>query len=127
MIENTLDARVAFLQGQVHAINLAIQQAKARGDQAAIDNLRTLWRKIMQQIIDLQGEAYKDEMPSQFMLTLDSLSDEAISVGKQIGESAVDITKGAATLVKALPIILLVALVLVGLVWAGKFAKDTKK
>jgi len=123
----TLDARINFLQRQLHAISLSIADAKARDDQVAMDTLRTLWRKVWSQLIDLEQDAYTQEAPSDFMRTLDALSDEAVTVGKQIGMSAIEVSKGAATLVKALPIILLVALVLVGLVYAGKIGKDLKK
>lgn len=122
----TIESRIAFLQSQVHAISLAVEQAKGRGDTATIDNLRALQRKIMQDIIALQQQARDADMPSNLLLTLDRLSDEAIAVGKQIQEATVDTVKGAATLVKALPIILLVAVIVVGLIYAGKIRKELK-
>lgn len=122
----TIEGRIAFLQSQVHAISLALQQAIGRDDKVAVDNLRVTQRKLMQQIIDLQGEAYQKDMPSNLMRTLDSLSDSAIEVGRQIQQASIDTVKGAATLVKALPIILLAALVIVGLVYAGKIRSGLK-
>lgn len=122
----TIEARVAFLQNQVHAINLAVQQAKGRGDQAAIASLGVVLKKVQQQLADLKEEALGKDMPSQFMLTLSGISDEVTHVAQEITHAGVEAVKGAAGIVKALPIILAVALIVVGLVYAGKLRKDLK-
>lgn len=122
----TIDARVNFLQRQLHAIGLALEQARGRKDAATIVSLRALFNKLNAEIVALQAEAKAKDMPSSFMLTLDALSDEAIKTGLQFRDAGVTIVSGAASLVKYLPLILAVALIVVGLVYAGKIRKDLK-
>jgi len=122
----TLQARLDFLQRQLHAISLSLEQARGRGDTEAIQALATLWRKVYADIKQLQEDAYKDDAPSQFMQTLAGISDEALKVAGQIKDAGVTVVTGAANIVKWLPVILVVALVAVALVYAGKIRKDLK-
>jgi len=122
----TLDARVNFLQRQLHAIVLATQQAQARNDTEALKGLGALYRKVNADIEALKAEAKAADSPSAFMVTLDGLSDEAIKTATVLRDAGVTVVTGAASLVKYLPVILLVALVVVGLVYAGKLRKDLK-
>lgn len=116
---STIQARLDFLQRQLHAINLAVAQARARGDQAAIDAMRATYRKLALEIKQLQADALAAEMPSAFMLALSDFSDQAIEVGKEIGDATL-------TTLKALPIILTVALIVIGLIYAGKIRNGLK-
>lgn len=120
----TIDARINFLQRQLHAISLATQEAKARNDQVAIDALAQLYSKLRADVLALQVEAKAQDMPPAFLVTLDHMGDEVLKVGTQLTEAGANIVSGFGSLVKYLPVILLVALVLVGLVYAGKIRKD---
>lgn len=122
----TLQARLDFLQSQLHAISLALQQARGRGDAEAIAALSTLWKKVYGDIKQLQTDAYNADAPSQFMQTLAGIGDEALRVGAAIKDATVSVVGGLGAVGKYLPIILLAALVIVGLVYAGKIRKDLK-
>lgn len=126
MAETTLDARVAFIQRQLHAVNLSLQQAVGRGDTAAIASLKTLYKKLQADAEQLKADAHASDAPGAFMMQLDALSDEFIKTGRAIEAATVTAVGGIASTVKYLPIILLVALVVVGLVYAGKLRKDLK-
>lgn len=119
----TLDARIAFLQRQLHAISLSIQDAKARGDTQALQALGALWRKVNADIEQLKRDAYDQEAPGAFMQALSGISDEALKVAGQLKDAGITVVTGAASLVKWLPLILLGALVVVGLIYAGKIRK----
>lgn len=122
-----LSERLAFLQRQLHAINQAWAQAKARGDtEEQLATLRRLFVKVSADIEALKGDALKAEAPSAFMQTLAAFSDEATKVGATLGNAAVNTIAGVGALVKYLPIILVVAVVVVGLVVAGKIRKELK-
>lgn len=120
----TLDAQVAFLQRQLHAINLAIGQAKARNDQDAINRLKALYVEVAAKTEALKREALASDAPAAFMVALDNFGDEVIATGKELGVTVLDTAKGVASVAKYLPIIIVVALVVVGLVYAGKIRKD---
>lgn len=122
----TIDARIAFLQRQLHAISLAAHQAKAREDTAALANLRELWNKVAADVAALQDEARENDSPAALLVALDNFGDQVIAVGKDIGAAAVDTVQGAAAIIKYLPLILAVTLIVVGLVYAGKIRKDLK-
>jgi regulator of sirC expression with transglutaminase-like and TPR domain len=119
----TLETRLAFLQRQLHAINLAIQQAKGRDDQVAIERLRELYVRVATDVEQLKREALDKDMPSDFMLTLSRVSDQVVAVGSSIGQAVVTTAK----LVKYLPWIALGLVVVVGLIYAGKIGKDLRK
>lgn len=123
----TLDARIAFLQRQLHAINLAVQQARARGDEATVTVLREQYRELAAQVEALKAEAYAHDSPSDLLVALDRFSDETIAVGKEIGAGVGNVVSGVTSLVKYLPAIILVALLAVGLFYAAKLRKDLGK
>ena len=120
----TLAARIPFLQRHLHAINLAVAQAKARGDEATVATLREQYRALAAQVEELKREAYAADSPSDLLVALDRFSDETIAVGKEIGASAVNVVSGVSALVKYLPVILLVGLLVVGVFYAAKLRKD---
>lgn len=122
----TLSARLDFLRRQLHAIALSIQDAKARSDQAAIDTLTTLYKKVQADLVALQREALAADSPSAFMQALDSFGDEVIKTGAQLRDAGANIVGGIGSTLKYLPLILLAALVVVGLIFAGKIRKDLK-
>lgn len=122
----TLDARINFLQRQLHAIVEATRQAQARGDTAGLEALGALYKKVNADIEALKADAKAADSPSAFMLALDGLSDEAIKTATVLRDAGVTVVTGAASLVKYLPIILFGALVIVGLIYAGKLRKDLK-
>lgn len=122
----TIEGRLEFLRSQMHALNIAIDQARARKDQNAIDRMKLTYRKLANELVQLQSEAVAKEMPSAFMLTLSDFSDEAIIVGKKVGDVSLEVGKGLASLVKALPWVIAVALIIVGLVYAGKIRHGLK-
>ncbi len=126
MVETTLDGRLEFLRRQLHAITLATQDAKARNDQTTIDTLTTLYKKVQSDLVALQADALKAESPSAFMLSLSSFSDEMIKTGVQLRDAGANIVGGLGSTLKYLPVILLAALVIVGLVFAGKIRKGLK-
>lgn len=119
----TLETRLAFLQRQLHAINLAIVQAKGRDDQVAIERLRELYQKVAADVEDLKREAFAKDMPSDFLLTLSRVSDQVVAVGASIGQAVVTSVK----LVKYLPWIALGLVIVVGLIYAGKIGKDLRR
>src|SRR6266566_2363133 len=108
---DTLSARLEFLQRQLHAIGLAIDQARARGDVAGLKRLHDTFHEVLTQVLALQEEVKASEMPSQFLMQLDNLSDETIATGKKLEAAAVQTAQGAASLVRWLPVVLLVAIV----------------
>jgi len=120
----TIDARINFLQRQLHAISLATQDAKARNDQVAIDALAQLYKKVRADVLALQVEAKAHDAPAAFLVTLDNMGDEVLKVGTQLTEAGANIVSGIGSTLKYLPYILLAALVIVGLVYAGKIRKD---
>jgi len=122
----TIDARINFLQRQLHAVTLSIQDAKARGDTDAIGRLATLYQKIRADVLALQAEAKANDDPSAFLKALDALGDEVAKTGQQLRDAGANIVSGIGSTLKYLPIILLVALVVVGLLFAGKIRKDMK-
>jgi len=122
-VGETLDARVDFLQRQLHAISLATQQARARGDAAAVVTLQSLYDKVRADVLALQKEALDADMPSAFMLKLDALGDQVLQAGAALKNAAVSAVGGIGTTLKYLPLILLLALVVVGLIYAGKIRK----
>lgn len=122
----TLDARLEVLRSQLHAISLSIGQAKARKDQAGIDRLQALWNKVNADLTALQRDAKAADSPSAFMQTLSNFSDEAIKTGRALQDAGASALSGIGATLKYLPVILLVALVVVGLVYAGKIRKDLK-
>lgn len=126
---DTLDARIAFLQRQLHAINLAIGQAQSQPEPQrteTIARLKELYASVVSQVAALSKEAHASDAPSALLVTLDNFGDEVAETGKKLAAAAGDVVGGVAALVKYLPVILLVALVVVGLVYAGKIRKDLK-
>ena len=117
---DTLSARLEFLQRQLHAIGLAIDQARARDDVAGLKRLHDTFHEVLTQVLALQEEVKASEMPSQFLMQLDNLSDEAIATGKKLEAAAVQTAQGAASLVRWLPVVLLVAIVVVGIYYVRK-------
>lgn len=122
----TIDARINFLQRQLHAVTLSIQDAKARGDKDGIDRLTALFNKIDADVTALKAEAKANDSPSAFMVQLDALGDEVVKTGQQLRDAGANIVGGIGATLKYLPIILLAALVIVGLVYAGKIRKGLK-
>jgi hypothetical protein len=112
-----------FLQGQLHAISLATAQAKARGDMAAMATLQTLYNKVRADVLALQDEAKAADMPSAFMMKLAGLSDQLLETGAALKDAAVSAVGGIGATLKYLPLILLLGLVVVGLIYAGKIRK----
>jgi hypothetical protein len=123
-VGSTVDARLEFLQSQLHAISLATAQARARGDAVGIANLKALYDKVRADVLALQRESLAAEMPSAFMLKLDALGDQVIQTGVALKDAAVSVVGGVGTTLKYLPIILVLALVVVGLIYAGKIRKE---
>lgn len=121
-----IDARVNFLQRQLHAITLATQEAKARGDTEAIATLATLYKKVYADVLTLQAEAKTNDSPSALMTTLDALGDEVLKTGAQLRDAGANLVSGAGTVLKYLPLVAILALVVVGLVVAAKIRKDLK-
>lgn len=126
---DTLDARIVFLQRQLHAVNLGIGQAQAQPEPQrteTVTRLRALYVSIVAQVAELSKEAHAQDAPSALLVSLDHFGDEVVTTGKQLAAAAGDVVGGVAALVKYLPLILLAALVIVGLVYAGKIRKDLK-
>lgn len=123
----TLSARIIFLQGQLHRITLAIEQARARGDTVALENLRALWLKVKTDVDALVREAHDNEAPAAVLVTLDRLGDEVTRTGRQLVDAGVSIVGGAGVVLKYLPVLLLVGLLVAGLFYAAKLRKELWK
>lgn len=126
MSDSTIDARLEFLRRQMHALSVAIDQAKARNDLVAVDAMRATYRKLAAELTQLQADAKAADMPSGFMLALSDFSDQAVAVGQKLGDVTLQTAQGVASLVKALPWVIAVALIVVGLVYAGKIRHGLK-
>lgn len=120
----TIDARIAFLQRQLHAITLATQQAQARDDTVAVATLRELFAKLAKEVETLKIEAHANDAPSALLVTLDNFGDEVAATGKSLGLAVVNVAAGAAAFIRYLPAIVLVGLLVVGLIYAGKLRKE---
>jgi len=123
-VGSTIEGRLEFLQSQLHAISLATAQARARGDAGAVAALQTLYSKVRADVLQLQKDALDAEMPSAFMLKLSAFSDQVIQTGAALKEAAVSAASGIGATFRYLPLILLLALVVVGLIYAGKIRKE---
>jgi hypothetical protein len=125
-VGSAIEGRLEFLQSQLHAISLATAQARARGDAAAIATLQTLYNKVRADVFALQKEALAADMPSAFMLKLDAFSDQVLQTGVALKDAAVSVAGGIGATFKYLPLLVLVTLVVVGLIYAGKIRKGLK-
>lgn len=105
---DTPEDRFTFLAQQMSAIATAMRQALARGDTTDLDSLRTLLKKVVADARTLAGEASQAEMPSQFMLDLANLGDQATQL---LQETAT----GIGGLVSAAPLIVVGLLVVLGI------------
>lgn len=120
---DTIQGRLDFLQRQLHAIGLALADARARNDMAAVESLQALFTKVRADVLQLQRDALDADMPSDFMRALAAVGDEVVATGKALGEATTSAITGIGATLKYLPLILLLALVVVGLIYAGKIRK----
>ena len=68
-------ARLTFLQQQLHAIALAIGQARARADSVDLGNLQKLFADVKAQADTLVAQLYHQEMPSATEQAIARVSD----------------------------------------------------
>jgi hypothetical protein len=102
----SLAEELAFLQSQLHAINLALAQARARGDETAIVTLRALYDKLTVQAEQLKVFAREQDAPSDFLLALSRFSDETVATAQAFKAAAVGVASGFGTLSRLGPWIL---------------------
>lgn len=81
--------RLKFLQGQLHAVALAISQARARGDQVDLLKLQALFRAILLEMGTIFARLFKADLPGPIMLGLQRLSDGI----QQLAANALKVTK----------------------------------
>ena len=105
---------LSFLTSQLGTIAVAAQQAKARSDQADLDSLMRLYRQVATRTRNLRASLPSDA-PSSFMVALDSFSDQAIGVGKSAFGIVEDFGQGAASITKAIPLVAIGLLVVLGI------------
>lgn len=116
---------LAYLQGQLKTMQLALQQVKQYGEQPGrwtIADIQTRYRALTGQITQLRQEISGREMPSSFMLGLSNFSDAVLKFGSDVAKTAqtVVVAAGSAaggigSTVKFLPFILIGALVVLGI------------
>lgn len=111
----TPEQKLDYLNQQLQAVATAATQAKARGDDADLANIVTLYRQLHDAAAQLRGEVNDAQSPSDFMVALDRFSDSAIAVAKQIGGTALDITQAAGTTAKIVPLLLVGLVVVLGI------------
>jgi hypothetical protein len=104
----TVEERLDFLNQQLRYIATSATQAKARGDDATLARLLSLYNRARADAITLRAQANAADEPSSFLLALDRFSDSAVRVGSD-----------AFGLVKStlgwIPLVLVAALVVVGI------------
>jgi hypothetical protein len=122
-----LNERLTFLARQLHAIAQGIGDAKARNDLVALAGLTQLYVKVRADFVDLTGEAKRIDSPGALMTALANFSGEVDKVGAALGAGTVAVFSGLGTLARWLPWILAGAVVIVGLVYAGKIGKELHK
>lgn len=119
------DEDLAYLQGQLNTMKLALQRVQQYGEQPGqwtLEDIKTRYRALLGQLDSLRREVSGREMPSQFMLALSNFSDGVTKFGEQVAKTAAtvvasagSVASGLGTTAKFLPLVLIGALVVLGI------------
>lgn len=107
----TPEQQLDFLTAQLRAIAVAAQQARERGDQAAIDRLLPLYRTLSGRAAQLRQRVNAAGNPSAFLVALDQFSDASLQVARAAGAPFVAAFESATFLTKLVPWLILGAFV----------------
>lgn len=111
----SVDIQLAQLQGQLNDLAKSMQLAQASGQLVALAAFKVQFRELSAQAATLRGKANASDAPGLFVRAFTAFSNQAITVGKAIGEPVGDLLGSASTIFKMLPF--LVLLVVAGAVW----------
>lgn len=111
---SSLDSQLAQLQAQIGDLTRSMIAAKNAGNTAALEQFRAQYKVLSAQLAALRVQATQADAPSDFMKKLDAFSDSVINTGRNLGAAVDDTLKGAGTLARLLPWLLLLAVVVVG-------------
>lgn len=110
----TIQSDLDRLQAQLGDLATSIRLAQKAGQTAALEMFRSQYREIARKLAVLRAAASEAEAPSEFMQRLDAFSDDVIAEARAAGADVRDIVHATTGLVKWMPVVLLVALVVVG-------------
>ena|SRR5256885_7631438 len=99
-------SRLAQLTVQLRNLAQSMKLAKDTNQTAALALFREQYRGLSAEAAELRQIVNQEGAPSTFLVTLDRFSDEAIAVGKELGEDTSAFAKGIAASFKWLPLIL---------------------
>jgi hypothetical protein len=86
-------ASLDFLQEQLDAVALSMQQAAARHDTADLDALKLVFRKLSAQAAALRAEVSGTEAPPVILQKLDKFSDTALDLSKRFFTGVADLPR----------------------------------
>lgn len=106
---------LAFLQMKLNTLKQALVVATQRGDQIALEDVKTRYRTVLGQLDALRRSISGREMPAAFLQSLARVSDDIQRVGSQITGAAGKVVGGIGTTFQLLPLILVGVLVVAGI------------
>ena len=99
-------ARLDKLQAQLDDLATAMRFALRTGQTTALAMFRGQFKNLSQAAAALRAELNAKDTPTALLLAMDTFSDKAIKVANEVGADASALAKGAAGLLKNLPVIL---------------------
>lgn len=121
-------ARLQQLQAQMGDLVRSMTLAQQAGNQAALDQFKPQFLELSHQLAALRVQANQADTPSSTMLALDSFSSAVIEAGKRLGADVDRTLTGASLLVKWLPVIVILAVVVIGIgLYKGSLRASLRK
>jgi hypothetical protein len=118
---NQLDVagKMDLLTRAIRNLTDSMTLAKQAGNQAAVDGLRTQFLNVSALLKGLRVQASAADMPSDFMRSLDAFADQTVATGKSLFGVVADVGAGLGATAKTLPLLLIAALAVLGIVGVG--------
>lgn len=110
-LQDQLDLLTARLRDLATSMRLALKS----GQTEALNIFRAQYKALAQQAATLRQQLNAGDAPSALLVQMDALADRIIATGKDLGTDVSDTLKGAATTIKLLPVLVVLALIAVGI------------
>jgi TolA-binding protein len=102
------------LQAQLDDLATSMRLAYKVGNTQALNLFRAQFKQLSVQAAALRQQLNAADQPPALLQQLDAFSDKAITLANEVGADASDLAKGVTTTVKWLPVLVVLALVVLG-------------
>lgn len=123
-----LQAQLSAWQRTLHGLALTLAQARASQNATMEQQVRSATIVVLRQIADLQDTIRGQQMPSDFMLALADVGDQAVQLAKDVGGIGKKLTDKVGSALDWIPVLLAGVVIVLGIgLYKGSLRAEVRR